>query len=66
MSTSFNSEELDLFANVLDRACAQMLIHDEVTRNLIATRIFHLAEGGERNPDRLLRYAKSMNGSFAA
>jgi hypothetical protein len=66
MSASFNSEELSLFATILDRACAGIQACDQATRELVAVRILHLAQEGERDPERLLEYAKCISGSFAA
>jgi hypothetical protein len=60
MSASFNSEELDLLAKILEQACAEMTVTDEVTRSLIAKRILHLAQRGERDPRKLLDYATNV------
>ena len=57
MSPSFNSEELGLFAKILEQACAETNVVDDVTRSLIATRILHRAQDGERDPKQLLSYA---------
>jgi hypothetical protein len=66
MSTSFNSEELNIFASVFDRACAEMRANDEASRSLIALRILHLAAEGERVPERLLECAKHIDSAVAA
>ena len=60
MSASFNSEELDLFAKILKQVCAEMTVTDEVTKSLIATRILHLAQEGERDPQKLFDYATNV------
>ena len=63
MSASFNSEELKLFAEILNRTCTEMNVRDDATRSLIALRIMHLAEEGERDPDKLRDYARSFIGA---
>jgi hypothetical protein len=57
MSASYKPEEIDLCASILDRACAHLTTHDQVTKELIGLRILHAAERGERDPQRLLGYA---------
>jgi hypothetical protein len=54
---SFNPEEMALCASVLDLACARIRTKDDITTELLGTRILHAAERGERDPDRLLEYA---------
>ncbi len=57
LSASLWPEDIELCASVLDRACAQIRTDDQITKELIGVRILHAAETGERDPDRLLRYA---------
>jgi hypothetical protein len=54
MSAFYQPKEIDLFASVLDRACAQKSVNEPVDKEILAMRILHAAEKGERDPERLL------------
>lgn len=66
MSGSYQPKELDLFASVLDRACARNPVAHESEKEKIATRIMYEAEKGERDPDRLLKVALSTSRELSA
>jgi hypothetical protein len=57
LPASFLPSEIELCASVLNRACSRIRSRDPTTRELIGERILEAAEMGERDPDRLLRYA---------
>lgn len=57
MSAFYQPKEIDLFASVLDRACAQKPVAADIDKEIAAARIFYAAERGERDPERLLKCA---------
>lgn len=65
MSCSFDSNELTVLQRIVDLAVADLGIHDEKEKSLIAARVIAAAKRGEWDFDLLLAQAKA-NISHAA
>jgi hypothetical protein len=61
MQNSFDPTEINLLANVVERACAQLGGCDDITREWIAARILARVSDGERNFEALLSLALSVS-----
>jgi hypothetical protein len=57
----FESKDLTFFTAVLERACSDIQYLDESRREVIAARILHLAQTGERDFEALRKYAVASN-----
>ena len=61
MQNSFDPAEINLLANVVERACAQLGGCDDTTKEWIAARILARVGEGERNFDALLSLALTVS-----
>jgi hypothetical protein len=60
---SFDSETARMLHRLYDMVCAQFVplaADEQKMRSVIATAIVGIARNGQRNPDRILRYARFM------
>jgi len=57
MQNSFNPNEVDILAKVVDEACLKLGAIDDATKEHLATRVFFYAAQGERDFDTLLSVA---------
>lgn len=60
MQPCFDPRELELLAKVVDTICAELPACDSVTKDLIARRVLLLASEGEKDFDKLVDLATSI------
>jgi hypothetical protein len=59
MKNSFNPNEVEVLAKVVDEACQKLGHDDEMTKQNLAARVLHYAAQGERDFNTLLSVALS-------
>jgi len=64
MQNSFNPNEVNILAKVVDEACQRLGHVDDVTKQNLAARVLDYAAQGERDFDKLLSVA--LNGKAIA
>jgi hypothetical protein len=58
--SSFNPNEVDMLAKVVDEACQKLGYVDDTTKQMVAYRVINYAAQGERDFDKLLEIALNM------
>ena len=64
MQNSFNPNEVDILAKVVDEACQKLGYVDETTKQMLAYRVLNYAAQGERDFETLLSVV--LNGKAGA
>ena len=62
MQNSFNPNEVEMLAKVVDEACQKLGYVDETTKQMLAHRVLNSAAKGERDFETLLSIALNWKG----